>query len=86
MPAIKEAEYSPHDAITGSSGCLTMDLILPEHFPKKLPNSFPKMHKTQTIQLQTSNIKLIKLFQESAPKGLRAYYKLKFRSYKKPTS
>jgi hypothetical protein len=34
--------YSPHDAITGSSGCLAMDLILPEHFPIKHPNNFPE--------------------------------------------
>jgi hypothetical protein len=33
--------YSPQDAITGSSGCLAIDLMLPEHFPKKQPNNFP---------------------------------------------
>lgn len=33
--------HSPHDAITGNSGCLAMDLILPEHFPKKQPNNLP---------------------------------------------
>lgn len=36
-----ETVHSPHDAITGKSGCLAMDLILPEHLPKKHPNNFP---------------------------------------------
>ena len=31
----------PHDAITGSSWCLAIDLMLPEHLPKKHPNNFP---------------------------------------------
>lgn len=35
------AMHSPHDAMTGNSGCLAMDLILPEHFPKKHPTNFP---------------------------------------------
>ena len=29
---------SPQDPIIGSSKCLSMDLMLPEHFPKKHPN------------------------------------------------
>lgn len=35
------SQYLPHDAITGSVGCLVMDLILPEHLPTKDPNNFP---------------------------------------------
>lgn len=38
-------KYSPHEAITGSSGCLAMDLILPAHFPIKHPRSFPTIFK-----------------------------------------
>lgn len=32
---------SPHEAIIGNSGCLAIDLMLPEHFPRKQPSSFP---------------------------------------------
>lgn len=45
--------YSPQDAITGSSGCLAIDLMLPEHLPKKQPNNFPVMkyiHYYQNIE------------------------------------
>ena len=52
---LKKKQYLPQDAITGSSGCLTMDLILPEHFPMKLPNSFPEIHKNQTLNLTDSS-------------------------------
>lgn len=37
----------PHDAMTGNSGCLAMDLMLPEHFPKKQPNSLPVRNKSR---------------------------------------
>ena len=35
--------YSPQNAITGSSECLAIDLMLPEHLPKKQPNNFSVM-------------------------------------------
>lgn len=52
------AVNSPHDAMTGYSGCLAMDLILPEHFPKKHPSNFPvrqqcidiKQHAIQKVR------------------------------------
>lgn len=34
-------EFSPHDAITGNSGCLAIDRMLPLHLPTKHPNNLP---------------------------------------------
>lgn len=39
----KKKKNSPQEAIIGRSGCLAIDLMLPEHFPKKHPNSFPSV-------------------------------------------
>jgi hypothetical protein len=54
--------YSPQDAITGSSGCLAIDLMLPEHLPKKQPNNFPVMKYIryyQNIEKQLKSFKEI---------------------------
>jgi hypothetical protein len=54
--------YSPQDAITGSSGCLAIDLMLPEHLPKKQPNNFPVMkyiHYYRNIEKQLKSFKEI---------------------------
>lgn len=62
------AMYSPHDAITGSVGCLAMDLILPEHFPRKHPNNFPVMivscqlkHRKQAFAFKEINYAMLGL-------------------------
>lgn len=47
---IKEQSYahdSPHEAMIGSPGWRTMDLMLPEHFPVKHPNNFPVRPKQE---------------------------------------
>ena len=40
---------SPHDANTGSSGCLAIDRILPAHLPRKEPNNFPEREKASSL-------------------------------------
>jgi len=45
-------ECSPHEANTGNSGCLAMDLILPEHFPRKHPNTFPTTPRKRELGCQ----------------------------------
>ena len=41
--------FLPQDAIMGSSGCLAIDLMLPEHLPIKHPISFLETTKSTAI-------------------------------------
>lgn len=50
----------PQDAMTGNSGCLAMDLMLPEHFPKKQPNNFPVRNKSRKENIARKFTLLIK--------------------------